>query len=196
MARSRSAGRGPASRRAGAPDVSPSVSGVGLAPGPSLASATLPRAWQGVGYRPLPDATAARRLLDFAAVPWPETATPAFCWGAHVATAGVERLAAAIVAERLDNMAMLYGPVVDVDAPDALEIAAQLVSVALDHATALGLETVFARPQGLDRVWIRYGFIPLPESALPPALGSRQGAGLYAWRGGSALWTFRDPARD
>jgi N-acetylglutamate synthase-like GNAT family acetyltransferase len=112
-----------------------------------------------------------------------------------VAAAAGERLTGAIVAEQAGNTAMLYGPVVDVEAHDALEIAAQLVAAALDHATALGLETVFARPQGLDRVWIRYGFIPLPESALPPALGGRQGAGLYAWRGGSALWTFREPAR-
>jgi hypothetical protein len=152
--------------------------------------------WQGVGYRPLPDAGAARRLLDFAAVPWPETATPALCWGAHVAATAGERLVGAVVAERAANAAMLYGPVVAVEAPDALEIAAQLVAIALDHATALAIETVFTRPQGLDRVWIRYGFIPLPESALPAALGSRQGAGLYAWRGGSALWTFREPAHD
>ena len=194
--RSRPAGRRSASRRAAAPDAAPATSGVGLAPGPSVASATLPRVWQGIGYRPLPDAAAARRLLDFAAVPWPETATPAFCWGAHVADTAAERLVGAIVAERADGAAMLYGPVVDVGTHDAHEIAAQLVATALDHATALGIETVFARPQGLDRVWIRYGFIPLPESALPQTLGSRQGAGLYAWRGGSALWTFRGPAHD
>jgi len=203
LGRSRSAGRRPASRRAVAPDVATPASGVGLAPGPSLAAATLPRVWQSIGYRPLPDVTAARRLLDFAAVAWPETATPAFCWGAHAVTGPGERLVGAIVAERAERAAMLYGPVVGVDAPlvgsdgaDALEIAAQLVAAAIDHATALGIETVFARPQGLDRVWIRYGFIPLPETALPPALGSRQGVGLYAWRGGSALWTFREAAHD
>ena len=151
-----------------------------------------------MGYRPLPDAAAARRLLDFAAVPWPATAIPAFCWGAHAVVATGERLVGAIVAERAEPGAMLYGPVVEVDAPmvDALEVAAQLVAAALDHATALGVETVFARPQGLDRVWIRYGFLPLPESALPSAFVSRLGAGLYAWRGGSALWTFREPSHN
>jgi hypothetical protein len=152
--------------------------------------------WQGIGYRPLPDAAAARRLLEFAAVPWPETATPAFCWGAHTAAETGERLVGAIVGERAERAAMLYGPVVAVDTDDALEIAAQLVAVVIDHATALGIETVFARPQGLDRVWVRYGFIPLPESALPAAFGGPQGVGLYAWRGGSALWTFRAPAHD
>jgi len=91
---------------------------------------------------------------------------------------------------------MLYGPVIDTDASDAFEIAAQLVAVALDHASALGVETVFARPQGLDRVWVRYGFIPVPEGALPAALGGRSGVGLYAWRGGSALWTLRESSRD
>jgi hypothetical protein len=75
-------------------------------------------------------------------------------------------------------------------------VAAQLVGAAIDHASALGVETVFARPQGLDRIWIRYGFLPVPEGALPAALGGRQGVGLYAWRGGTALWTFRERPQD
>jgi hypothetical protein len=169
--------------------------------------------WHGVGYRPLPETGAPRRLFDFAAVPWPETTAPDFCWGAHVAGADGERLVGAVVAERADRAIMLFGPVIAVgredapvgreDAPvgredatvkseDALEVAAQLVAAALDHATALGVETVFARPQGLDRVWIRYGFLPVPEGALPGALGGRERIGLYAWRGGTALWTFRE----
>ena len=166
------------------------------APGPSLASATLPRVWQGIGYRPLPDTARARPLFDFAAVPWPETAAPAFCWGAHAAQPTGERLVAAVVAERADRALTLYGPVVAVDTADALEVAAQLVAPLVDAARAIPLDSLFTRPQGLDRVWIRYGFIPVPETALPPALGGRPGAGLYAWRGGSALWTFRDPAHD
>jgi predicted N-acetyltransferase YhbS len=144
----------------------------------------------------LPDAGVARRLFDFAAVAWPEP-TPragtalAFCWGAHAAAAAGERLVGAVLAERAERAAMLHGPVVAVDTEDALEVAAQLVAAALDHASALGVETVFARPQGLDRIWIRYGFIPVPEGALPAPLGVRQSIGLYAWRGGTALWTFR-----
>jgi len=195
LARSRS-GRRPAPRRDAAPDVGISTSGVGLAPGPSLASATQPRVWQGLGYRPLPDASTARPLFDFAAVRWPDTTTLAFAWGAHAVVAAGERLVAAIAAERVERAVMLYGPIVGADTADAFEVAAQLVAVALDHATALGGETVFTRPQGLDRVWIRYGFIPVPESALPPALAGRPGGGLYAWRGGSALWTFRETPRD
>ena len=195
MARSRSAGRRPVSRGAAAPDVATSASGVGLAPGPSLASATLPRVWQGVGYRPRSDPGVARPLFNFAAVPWPETAALAFCWGAHVARATGEQLVGAVVAERAERAVMLYGPVVTVEAEDALEVAAQLVAVALDHASALGVETIFARPQGLDRVWIRYGFIPVPEGALPAALGRQEKIGLYAWRGGTALWTFRETAK-
>ena len=195
MARSRPTGRRPTPRRTDAPDVAVAASGVGLAPVLSLASATLPRVWQGVGYRSLPDAATARPLFDFAAVAWPETAAPAFCWGAHAGQPTGERLVGAVVAERAERALTLYGPVVAVDTADALEVAAQLVAAAVDHATALGVETIFARPQGLDRVWIRHGFIPVPETALPPALGGRLGAGLYAWRGGSALWTFREPAR-
>ena len=67
---------------------------------------------------------------------------------------------------------------------------------ALDHASASGVVTLFARPQSLDRVWVRFGFIPVPESTLPPDLAGRPGAGLYAWRGGTALWTLREHLRD
>lgn len=194
MGRSKPAGRRPVSRRSAAPDVAAPTSGVGLAPGPSLASATLPRVWQGTGYRPLPDAAVARPLFDFAAVVWPERPAVELCWGAHVAG---DRLVGAIVGERAERALMLHGPVVAVEVDDALEVAAQLVTAALDHASALGVETVFARPQGLDRVWIRYGFIPVPEGALPAALGGGERVGLYAWRGGTALWTFRErPPQD
>jgi hypothetical protein len=148
--------------------------------------------WQGVGYRPLPDAAVARRLFDFAAVSWPEGGAPAFAWGAYVAGAGGEQLVGAVVAEPAERAVMLAGPVVAADREDALEIAAQLVAAALDHAGALGAETIFARPQGLDRIWIRYGFLPVPEGALPAALAGRERVGLYAWRGGTALWTFRE----
>ena len=64
----------------------------------------------------------------------------------------------------------------------------------MDHAAALGGVTLYTRPQGLDRVWVRFGFIPVPEVALPPTLAGRPGVGLYAWRGGSALWTLREAA--
>jgi hypothetical protein len=88
---------------------------------------------------------------------------------------------------------MLHGPVVI--APDGVpadagpEVAARLVGEAVGHAGATGLETVFARPLSLDRVWVRLGFIPVPESELPRAFQGRPGLGLYGWRGGSALWS-------
>jgi hypothetical protein len=163
---------------------------------PSLASATLPRVWQGVGYRPLTDPERGRALFDFAAVPWPER--PAFAWGAWTAGAGGERLVGAIAADRHATTAMLHGPVVVTEGgPDhPLEAAGQLLAAAIDHATALGVATLYARPQGLDRVWVRFGFIPVPEVALPAPLAGRPGAGLYAWRGGSALWTLREAVND
>lgn len=157
------------------------------APRPTLTSATVPRVWQGIGYRPLPDPATARPLFDYAALPWPERAI-AFAWGA---ADGGDRLIGALVAERSGPAVMLDGPVV-VAGDDPLEVAAQLVAAALDHAVAAGVRTVYARPQGLDRVWVRFGFIPLPESTLPAGLAGRPGAGLYAWRGGSALWTLRE----
>ena len=198
MGRGRSGGRAEGRRSATPrPPASPddaSSPGERAAAAPSLASATLPRVWQDVGYRPLADADRARTLFDFAAIPWPERV--AFAWGAWMAAAAGERLVGAVAAERHATAVMLHGPVVVTgDGPDdPLEVAGQLLVAALEHATALGAVTLFARPQGLDRVWIRFGFIPVPEVALPPALAGRPGAGLYAWRGGSALWTLREAA--
>ena len=102
----------------------------------------------------------------------------------------------AVAAERHGAAALLHGPVIDArERPeDPLQVAGQLVAAALDHATALGAATLYTRPQGLDRIWIRFGFIPVPEVALPAALAGRPGVGLYAWRGGSALWTLREAA--
>ena len=179
------------------PDLLSSPSETGRASAPSLASATLPRVWQGIGYRPLPDAAAARPLFDFAAVPWPAGPDLSLAWGAWMARTRTETLVAALLGERSRSDALLHGPVVrtDAEAPDdPLEVAAQLVQAILDHATALGITTLFSRPGGLDRVWVRFGFIPVPEVTLPVALAGRPGAGLYAWRGGSALWTLREAA--
>lgn len=124
----------------------------------------------------------------------------AFAWGAFAPAADGEELVAALVAERAATTAFVYvvaGQIQNRDiATHPLEIAAQLVAAAIDHATALGVKTIYARPQGLDRVWIRYGFMPVPEVALPAALAGRAGIGLYAWRGNSALWTLREAAHD
>jgi hypothetical protein len=197
LGRSRTGGRA-GGRRPAAPRPTSPPDEAPAAAAPSLASATLPRVWQGVGYRPLADTERARALFDFAAVLWPERI--AFAWGAWVAAADGERLVGAAVAERHGSAMMLHGPVIDTREEttdrtrDPLEVAGQLVAAALDHTTSLGGATVYARPQGLDRVWVRFGFIPVPEVALPPALAGRPGAGLYAWRGGSALWTLREAA--
>jgi hypothetical protein len=133
-------------------------------------------------------------LFEFAAMPWPDPSGVAFGWGATPTAGGA--LVAALLAERAGRAVLLHGPVVTLPPSDAiapLDLAAQLVTAALEHAVALGADTAFTRPQGLDRVWIRFGFIPVPEAALPAAFAGRPGAGLYGWRGGSALWTFRDP---
>jgi len=164
----------------------------------------LPRVWRGVEYRRLDDLEAARGLFEFAAAAWPPQPAPGWALGAW---AEGRRLAGAVVTERAGKAALLHGPVVvesrlgspggarepgaaEIDT-DPLEVAIQLVSAAVDTATASGIETVFARPQGLDRVWVRFGFFPVPEVALPDALRGRGGAGLFAYRGGSALWSPR-----
>jgi hypothetical protein len=194
LARSSAGRRRPGAGAAPAPVSPVAPSGVGLAPTPTLAHATLPRVWAGVGYRPLPDPAAARPLFDFAALSWPAAARPALAWGAFIGPSAGERLIGALVAERHERALLVHGPVVR-EGDDPVEIAGQLVAAAIDHAAALGADTLYARPQGLDRVWVRFGFIPVPESTLPAALAGRPGAGLFAWRGGSALWTLRDAAR-
>jgi hypothetical protein len=96
----------------------------------------------------------------------------------------------AVVVEPSARCALVHGPVV-VAEREALQVAADLVSAGLDHAVAGGAATIFARPQGLDRIWVRFGFIPVPEGMLPEELSRRPGDGLYAWRGGSAIWSLR-----
>jgi hypothetical protein len=74
-------------------------------------------------------------------------------------------------------------------AAEAIDVAARLLADALEDAGTRGIDTVFTRPQGLDPVWVRLGFIPVPEVELPRGLRGRPGVGLFAWRGGSALWS-------
>lgn len=110
-----------------------------------------------------------------------------------------ERLLGALLMERAGAAAMLHGPVVvapaDMPAEAVLAVAGDLTEQALTHAGSMGIETIFARPQSLDRVWVRAGFIPLPEAELPRALRGRPGLGLFGWRGGTALWSGRGGAR-
>lgn len=151
-------------------------------------------------YRPLlANSAEARRLFAYAAA-WAPPAEPGelgwAAWvkeeGAREAAATEERMVGALLIERSGTTGMIHGPVV-LESEDPLEVAAQLLASALSHATAAGVETLFARPQGLDRLWVRFGFIPVPEADLPPALKGHPGAGLFAWRGGSALWSSRRP---
>jgi hypothetical protein len=95
--------------------------------------------------------------------------------------------------ERAGATAMLHGPVVvappDTPTEDVLAVAAELTIQALAHTGAAGIATVFARPQSLDRIWVRSGFIPVPEAELPREFQGRPGLGLFGWRGGTALWS-------
>src|SRR4029453_19046485 len=103
------------------------------------------------------------------------------------------RLRGALLLERAGVAAMLYGPVVVASEPPdpdaAVEIAARLLDDALGYAEAQGIVTLYTRPQSLDRVWVRNGFIPIPEADLPEALRGRPGVGLFGWRGGTAIWS-------
>jgi hypothetical protein len=103
-----------------------------------------------------------------------------------------EHVQGALIVERAGSSAMLHGPVVvappGAPAETALEVAGQLLAGTIPEAEGAGIDTLFTRPQGLDRIWVRQGFIPVPEALLPKALRGRPGVGLYGWRGGAALW--------
>ena len=64
---------------------------------------------------------------------------------------------------------------------EALEVAAHLLADALEHAGTRGIDTVFTRPQGLDPLWVRLGFIPVPEVELPRGLRGRPGEKRSNW---------------
>ena len=140
-----------------------------------------PRAWQGIVYRPCQaGAVEVRRLFNFAGA-WPPVPSPGeFGWEAAVEG----RLVGGVVVERHGAEGFVDGPVV-VDPPrgvEALDVAAQFFGPLLDQASQLGMKALYGRPQGLDRLWVRFGFVPLPEASLPGALRNRPGTGLYAWR--------------
>ena len=141
-------------------------------------------------YRPLAAPwEAALELFRFAGASAPLPADVHAGWGAWEE----DRLVGALLMERAGGAAMLHGPVVvappGTPAEDVLGVAADLTAQALTFAASSGIETVFARPQSLDRVWVRSGFIPVPEAELPRPLRGRPGLGLFGWRGGTALWS-------
>jgi hypothetical protein len=143
-----------------------------------------------LAYRPLtPPWEQAVELFRFAGAWAPPAADVAAGWGAWDG----ERLVGAVLMERAGATAMLHGPVVvappGMPVEDVLTIASELVAQPLAHAAPVGVETIFTRPQGLDRVWVRHGFIPVPEAELPRELTGRPGLGLFGWRGGTALWS-------
>src|SRR5262249_36531276 len=154
--------------------------GAGPAAG-STSAAALPRPWQGISYSPSERGGAdVRRLFDFAAAPAP-TPGP----GERAREARSEgRVGGGVLVERRGECGFIYGPVV-VEPPtgaEPLEVAAHLVAALLEEASGLQMATLFTRPQGLDRVWVRSGFVPVPEAFLPEGLRGRPGTGLHAWR--------------
>jgi hypothetical protein len=102
-------------------------------------------------------------------------------------------LAGVLILERVGSTGMVYGPLV-VDLPDPLEVGASLVEMLLISARGSGL-TLFTRPQGLDRVWVRYGFVPGAEAMLPEGLKGKPGLGLYLFREGQPRPTRESVAR-
>jgi hypothetical protein len=148
------------------------------------------KAWGELAYRALATPWGpALDLFRFAGAWAPPPERVQSGWGAWDAG----QLRGALLAERADSAAMLYGPVVvappDAPSEPALEVAVELLGGALRDVPAEGIDTLFTRPQGLDQIWVRHGFIPIPEALLPEALRGRPGIGLFGWRGGTALWS-------
>ena len=140
-----------------------------------------PRVWQGVVYRPCQSgAPAVRGLFQFAGAFAPDPGPDEIAWEAEASG----RMVGGVLCERHGAHGFVHGPVV-VSPPDGaepLEVAAQLVSPLVEMARTLPLDALFARPQGLDRVWVRLGFVPMPAAFLPATLRGRPGSGLHVWR--------------
>jgi hypothetical protein len=132
-------------------------------------------------YRPCQiGAPAVRQLFQFAGAHVPAADVEEIAWEAEDAG----RILGGVLCERAGAHGFIHGPVV-IEPPagiEPLEIAALLVSPLIDLARTLPLDSLFTRPQGLDRVWVRLGFVPMPEAFLPPALRGRPGSGLHVWR--------------
>ena len=164
---------------------------------PPFAPLVSPPAPEGVVFEPLTErADEARRLFSYVGAWAPPPAPGEVAWGAWVGRETDRTLIGAFLLEKKGAAGMLHGPVVVLTAGagrNPIEVAAGLVAALMPHVTGSGVETLFARPQGLDRVWVRFGFIPVPEAELPRAFKGRPGSGLFAWRGGTALWSTRKP---
>ena len=153
--------------------------------------------WDGLTFRLLAEPEReALPLFSFVGAWAPAPADVVMGWGACQG----EALVGATLLERAGGSAMLHGPAIatppGADPESTLDAAAGLVALALAWTDAEKVETLFARPQGLDRMWVRLGFIPVPEAELPEALRGRPGIGLFGWRGGSALWSAAGRGRD
>jgi hypothetical protein len=148
------------------------------------------RTWGELAFRPLAAPwSEALELFGFAGASAPAPAGVEAGWGAWDGS----RLVGALLFERSSPAALLHGPVMvapPTASPEAvLDAAERLLTEALAHAGRAAIATIFTRPQGLDRLWVRAGFIPVPEAELPGALRGRPGVGLFGWRGGTALWS-------
>jgi hypothetical protein len=155
------------------------------------------KSWEGLAFRPLGEpGREARELFGFVGAWAPPSGDVVAGWGAWHDDA----LVGAVLVERAGLMAMIHGPAVasppGADPESAVDAAADLVAQTLAWAQTEKVETLFARPQSLDRVWVRFGFIPVPEVELPAELKGRPGIGLFGWRGGSALWSAVGRGRD
>ena len=155
------------------------------------------RSWEGLAFRPLEDpGQEARELFTFVGAWAPPSGDVTAGWGVWHEDA----LVGALLLERAGRTVLLHGPAVasppGADPESTVDAAAGLVSLALAWAESEKIETVFTRPQSLDRVWVRFGFIPVPEVELPRELKGRPGIGLFGWRGGSALWSAVGRGRD
>ncbi len=148
------------------------------------------RTWGELAFRPLAAPwSEALELFGFAGASAPAPTGVEAGWGAWDGS----RLVGALLFERSGPAALLHGPVMvapPTTSPEAvLDAAERLLAEALAHAERAAIATIFSRPQGLDRLWVRAGFIPVPEAELPGALRGRPGVGLFGWRGGTALWS-------
>jgi len=147
--------------------------------------------WQGIGYRPLPDAAMARPLFDFAAVHLARHRRHRLFVGRRDRRGRRERWSApGRRAERPGG-----------DAPRARRRQRDRASgdrLAARrrrprHATARGCRHPLHEPQSLDRVWVRFGFIRCRRARCRRSSRAGRAPASTPARG-RALWTLREAA--
>ncbi len=141
-----------------------------------------PRVWQGVVYQPCQSgASEVRQLFHFAGAFAPDLEPGEIAWEARADGRLVG--GRALRAARRARVHPRPGGRGSSDrAPSRSRSPRSSSRPSSTRRAPFRSTPLFTRPQGLDRVWVRLGFVPMPQAFLPETLRGRPGSGLHVWR--------------